>query len=216
MTRYSLGFPQLFRGQSVEYSVATMAIQSDLELMLRIKDGDAASFEVLLLRYRVPLVSFLHRMVRDQALAEDLAQEVFLRVYQARERYQPEARFTTWLYRIATNLALNAIRDRKDKVSEPAGGESDGEPVFERFVDPQPTVEQRLIERDRERLIRQAVESLPENQCVAVILHKYQEVDYRQIAGILSVSESAVKSLLFRAYETLRLRLAPLLREGQI
>ena len=193
-----------------------MAIQSDLELMLRIKDGDAASFEVLLLRYRVPLVSFLHRIVRDQALAEDLAQEVFLRVYQARERYQPEARFTTWLYRIATNLALNAIRDRKDKVSEPAGEESDGEPAFERFVDPQPTVEQRLIERDRERLIRQAVESLPENQCVAVILHKYQEVDYRQIAGVLSVSESAVKSLLFRAYETLRLRLAPLLREGQI
>ena len=184
-----------------------MAIQSDLELMLRIKDGDAASFEVLLLRYRIPLVSFLHRMVRDRALAEDLAQEVFLRVYQARERYQPEARFTTWLYRIATNLALNAIRDRKDKVSEPA---------FERFVDPQPTVEQRLIERDRERLIRQAVESLPENQCVAVILHKYQEVDYRQIAGVLNVSESAVKSLLFRAYETLRLRLAPLLREGQI
>ena len=207
MTRFSLGFPQLFRGQSVEHSVATMAIQSDLELMLRIKDGDAASFEVLLLRYRIPLVSFLHRMVRDRALAEDLAQEVFLRVYQARERYQPEARFTTWLYRIATNLALNAIRDRKDKVSEPA---------FERFVDPQPTVEQRLIERDRERLIRQAVESLPENQCVAVILHKYQEVDYRQIAGVLNVSESAVKSLLFRAYETLRLRLAPLLREGQI
>ena len=193
-----------------------MAIQSDLELMLRIKDGDAASFEVLLLRYRVPLVSFLHRIVRDQALAEDLAQDVFLRVYQARERYQPEARFTTWLYRIATNLALNAIRDRKDKVSEPAGGESDGEPARERFVDPQPTVEQRLIELDRERLIRQAVESLPENQCVAVILHKYQEVDYRQIAGVLSVSESAVKSLLFRAYETLRLRLAPLLREGQI
>jgi RNA polymerase sigma-70 factor (ECF subfamily) len=216
MTRFSLGFPQLFRGQSVEHSVATMAIQSDLELMLRIKDGDAASFEVLLLRYRIPLVSFLHRMVRDRALAEDLAQEVFLRVYQARERYQPEARFTTWLYRIATNLALNAIRDRKDKVSEPAGAESNGEPALERFVDPQPTVEQRLIERDRERLIRQAVESLPENQCVAVILHKYQEVDYRQIAGVLNVSESAVKSLLFRAYETLRLRLAPLLREGQI
>jgi RNA polymerase sigma-70 factor (ECF subfamily) len=193
-----------------------MAIQSDLELMLRIRDGDAASFEVLLVRYRVPLVSFLHRMVRDQALAEDLAQEVFLRVYKARDRYQPDARFTTWLYRIATNLALNAIRDRKDKVSETVGGESDGEPALERFVDPEPTVEQRLIERDRERLIRQAVESLPENQRVAVILHKYQEVDYRQIAGVLSVSESAVKSLLFRAYETLRLRLAPLLREGQI
>jgi RNA polymerase sigma-70 factor (ECF subfamily) len=157
-----------------------MAIESDLELMLRVRDGDAASFEVLLRRHRVPVVSFFRRMLRDEALAEDLAQEVFLRVYKSRERYQPEARFTTWLYRIATNLALNAIRDRKDEVSD------------------------------------KAVEALPENQRAAVILHKYQEVDYRQIAGILGVSESAVKSLLFRAYETLRVRLEPLLREGAV
>jgi len=149
-------------------------------------------------------------------MAEDLAQEVFLRVYKSRERYQPEARFTTWLYRIATNLALNAIRDRKDEVSDAASDDSDGGPILERFVDPQPTVEQRLMQGDRERIIRQAVEALPDNQRAAVILHKYQEVDYRQIAGILRVSESAVKSLLFRAYETLRVRLEPLLREGRI
>jgi RNA polymerase sigma-70 factor (ECF subfamily) len=193
-----------------------MAIETDLELMLRVREGDAASFEILLRRYRLPLVSYFRRMVRDQGLAEDLAQEVFLRVYKSRERYQPEARFTTWLYRIATNLALNAIRDRRDEVSDSAGDDADGGPVLERFVDPHPTVEQRLMQGDRERLIRQAVEALPENQRTAVILHKYQEVDYRQIAGILSVSESAVKSLLFRAYETLRVRLEPLLREGRI
>ena len=193
-----------------------MAMESDLELMLRVRAGDAASFETLLRRYRLPLVSYFHRMVRDQALAEDLAQEAFLRIYKARERYQPEARFTTWLYRIATNLALNAIRDRKDEVPEPASEDPDSGPALERFVDPQPTAEQQLLEGDRQRLIRQAVESLPGNQRAAVILHKYQEVDYRQIAKILSVSESAVKSLLFRAYETLRLRLEPLLREGQI
>jgi len=208
--------PQLFPGQCVVYNVASMAIKSDLELMLRVRRGDAASFETLLSRYRVPLMGFLRRMVRDQALAEDLAQEVFLRVYKARERYQPEARFTTWLYRIATNLALNAIRDRKDEVPESGSEEAEGGPVIERFVDPQPTVEQQLMKGDRERLIRGAVESLPENQRLAVLLHKYQEVDYRQIAGILRVSESAVKSLLFRAYETLRLRLEPLLREGRI
>jgi RNA polymerase sigma-70 factor (ECF subfamily) len=184
--------------------------------MLRVRDGDAASFEVLLRRYRLPLVSYFRRMVRDQALAEDLAQEAFLRVYKSRERYQPEAKFTTWLYRIATNLALNAIRDRRDEVSGSADDDGEGSGVLERFIAPCPTVEQRLVQRDRERLIRQSVESLPENQRAAVILHKYQEVDYRQIAGILSVSESAVKSLLFRAYETLRLRLEPLLREGQI
>lgn len=193
-----------------------MAIESDLELMLRVRDGDSASFEVLLRRYRLPMVSFFRRMVRDPGMAEDLAQEVFLRVYKSRERYQPEARFTTWLYRIATNLALNAIRDRKDEVTDGTNDDSEGGPVIERFVDPHPTIEQRLVADDRQRLIRQAVEDLPENQRTAVILHKYQEVDYRQIAKILSVSESAVKSLLFRAYETLRVRLEPLLREGRI
>jgi len=192
-----------------------MAIETDLDLMLRVRDGDAASFEVLLRRYRLPLVSYFCRMVRDRGMAEDLAQEVFLRVYKSRERYQPDARFTTWLYRIATNLALNAIRDRRDEVSGTTSDDDDF-PILERFVDPQPTVEQQLVQRDRERLIRQAVEGLPENQRAAVILHKYQEVDYRQIAAILSVSESAVKSLLFRAYEALRLRLEPLLREGLI
>lgn len=193
-----------------------MAIQTDLDLMLRVRDGDAASFEVLLRRYRLPMVGYFRRMVRDQALAEDLAQEVFLRVYKSRERYQPEAKFTTWLYRIATNLALNTIRDRRDEISASDDDDGEGFSVLERLTDPCPTAEQQLVQRDRERLIRQSVESLPENQRSAVILHKYQEVDYRQIASILSVSESAVKSLLFRAYETLRIRLEPLLREGQI
>ncbi len=192
-----------------------MVMDTDLELMLRVRRGDEESFGELLRRYRVPLVSYFSRMVRDRALAEDLAQEVFLRVYKSRHRYQPEARFTTWFYRIATNLALNAVRDRKREVS-PEEGDPEGEPVREKFVDAQPSAEQQLMLSDRERLIRQAVEALPENQRAAVILHKYQEVDYRQIAGILSVSESAVKSLLFRAYETLRARLEPLLRGGQL
>jgi len=193
-----------------------MAMETDLELMLRVREGDAQSFEELLRRYRVPLVSYFYRMLRDRALAEDLAQEVFLRVYKARERYQPDARFTTWLYRIATNLALNALRDRKPEVLLGEEENSDEERPIERFVDPKPSVEQQLVENDRERLVRQAVEALPPNQRAAVILHKYQEVDYRQIAGILKVSESAVKSLLFRAYEALRVRLEPLLRGGQI
>jgi RNA polymerase sigma-70 factor (ECF subfamily) len=86
--------------------------------MLDVKAGDEASFELLLQRYRTPLVNFLHRMVRDAALAEDLAQEVFLRVYCARRRYEPGAKFTTWLFRIATNLALNAIRDGRHRKAE--------------------------------------------------------------------------------------------------
>ena len=196
-----------------------MAIESDLELMLRVSRGDTESFEALLRRHRTPLLNYFSRMVQDPALAEDLAQELFLRVYQARERYQPEAMFTTWLYRIATNLALNAIRDRKpaEVAAEHAGEDlRDGGPWVARWPDPRPTVEQRLIQADRERMVRNAVEALPEKQRAAVILHKYQEVDYRQIARILEVSESAVKSLLFRAYETLRVRLEPLLMGGEL
>ncbi|MBZ5546290.1 MAG: sigma-70 family RNA polymerase sigma factor [Acidobacteriia bacterium] len=195
-----------------------MAIDHDLELMLRVRQGDAESFEALLDRHRKPLVGFFARLVRDQALAEDLAQEAFLRVYQARHRYQPEAKFTTWLYRIATNLALNALRDRKGVQMVPAGDgdSSDGGSMVEQLSDSHPTAEQGMLLTERERTIRGAVESLPENQRAAVILHKYQDIDYRQIAGILGVSESAVKSLLFRAYENLRIRLEPLLRGGQL
>ncbi|HEV2424959.1 MAG TPA: sigma-70 family RNA polymerase sigma factor [Terriglobia bacterium] len=196
-----------------------MAIDSDLELMLRVSRGDADSFGVLLNRYRGPLLNYFVRMVRDPALAEDLAQEAFLRVYQARERYQPEARFTTWLYRIATNLALNAIRDRRSEpvVLETAlqTGNEFVSPL-DRAADGRPTAEERLADSDRQRLIRQAIEALPEKQRAAVILHKYQEVDYRQIASILKISESAVKSLLFRAYESLRARLEPLLEGGLV
>jgi RNA polymerase sigma-70 factor (ECF subfamily) len=184
--------------------------------MLRITHGDAESFETLLRRHRVPLLSYFVRMVRDQALAEDLTQEVFLRVYQARERYQPEARFTTWLYRIATNLALNAIRDRRRETLTSTVPESDETQTaaLARVADSRPTAEQQMLESHRERTIREAIECLPERQRAAVILHKYQEVDYRQIAQVLKVSESAVKSLLFRAYDSLRVRLEPLMQGG--
>ncbi len=197
-----------------------MAIDSDLELMLRVCRGDTESFEVLLRRHRSPLVGYLCRMVSDRSLAEDLAQEVFLRVYQARKRYQPDARFTTWLYRIATNLALNAIRDRQQDSKLNGGAErtSDGEAGsrLTEVADGRPTAEQELIRSDRERIIREAIEALPARQRAAVILHKYQGVDYAQIGKILALSDSAVKSLLFRAYESLRTRLEPLLKGGQL
>jgi RNA polymerase sigma-70 factor, ECF subfamily len=196
--------------------VGAMAIDRDLELMLRVRQGDSESFDELLRRYRTPLIKYFCRMVRDQALAEDLAQEAFLRVYKARQRYRPDARFTTWLYRIATNLALNAIRDGRNTQRLGDGGSSeDGDRQWD-VPDPKASVEQQLIETDRQRMIHEAIDALPENQRAAVILHKYQEVDYRQISTILKVSESAVKSLLFRAYETLRVRLEPLVREGQL
>jgi len=185
--------------------------RSDVQLMLEVKAGDEASFELLLRKYRTPLVNFLNRMVRDAATAEDLAQEVFLRVYRARKKYSPSAKFTTWLFRIATNLALNSLRDgrhRQMEVSLDAPPEEDEAPLDLPSRDVR--ADQMLIERERAERIRRAVLSLPEKQRAAVLLHKYQEMDYAEIGHVLDCSESALKSLLFRAYETLRVELAPL------
>ena len=198
--------------------------RSDVQLMLDVKSGDDSSFELLLRKYRTPVVNFLFRMVRDAAAAEDLAQEVFLRVYRARGQYMPTAKFTTWMFRIATNLALNALRDGRYRqmeisIDQPAAGHSsDGEneqPALE-IADRKTTIEMELVRRDRAEQIRRAVESLPEKQRAAVLLHKYQEMDYDEIAGVLDCSESALKSLLFRAYETLRVELAPLVQGAQV
>jgi RNA polymerase sigma-70 factor, ECF subfamily len=208
--------PQLLHLLGVINSVATIAMDQDLELMLRVRRGDPESFGALLARHRTPLVNFFLRMVRDPALAEDLAQEVFLRVYKARGRWKPDAKFSTWLYRIATNLALNALRDRKGTATRSTPTDGEGEDEATRLPDPQPGADEQMIVADRERIIREAVGSLPENQRTAVVLHKYQEVDYRQISKVLGVTESAVKSLLFRAYETLRARLEPLVKEGRL
>ncbi len=196
--------------------------RSDVQLMLDVKAGDERSFELLLQRYRTPLVNFLYRMVRAREEAEDLAQEVFLRVYRARKDYVPSAKFTTWLFRIATNLALNSVRDNRHQrmeVSLDAPVTVDAEDGDEKAMDiaeKHPNIEQHLVEEARKNMIRHAIDKLPEKQRAAVLLHKYQELDYGDIAKILECSESALKSLLFRAYETLRVELAPLVaRQGK-
>ena len=188
--------------------------------MLDVKSGDERSFELLLQRYRTPLVNFLYRMVRSREQAEDLAQEVFIRVYRAREEYVPSAKFTTWLFRIATNLALNSLRDHRYQklemsIDAPLTGSEEGDERPFEVADKHPTVEQELVEEERKKMIRHAIEKLPEKQRAAVLLHKYQELDYAEIAKILGCSESALKSLLFRAYEMLRVELAPLVRQGK-
>jgi RNA polymerase sigma-70 factor, ECF subfamily len=185
--------------------------RSDVQLMLDVKAGDDTSFDLLLEKYRLPLVNFLYRMVTDSATAEDLAQEVFLRVYRARKQYSPSAKFTTWMFRIATNLALNSVRDnryRRMQVSLDAPTEEDQTPL--QVPAREKRIDEHMVERDRAEFIHRAIAALPEKQRVAVLLHKYEELDYGEIAKILECSESALKSLLFRAYETLRVQLAPL------
>lgn len=187
---------------------ATTALDYDAQLMLRVKDGDPASFALLLDKHRSPVVHFLYRMVQDFAIAEELGQEVFLRVYRSRATYEPTAKFTTWLFRIATHLALNWLRDgRNERKQERLDDDTEGVPALQ-VSDRKPSVEQKLVYEVKLQEVRRAIAGLPEKQRAAVLMHKYEEMEYSQIAVVLTCSESAVKSLLFRAYETLRARLS--------
>jgi RNA polymerase sigma-70 factor (ECF subfamily) len=181
--------------------------QTDADIMLRVKTGDQSAFEYLVQKYRRPMVSFMYRMARNSAAAEDLAQEVFLRVYRSRETYEASAKFTTWLYRIATNLAVNHARDsrhERPEVQVSLDEPDDDTGTTLELPDSSLNAEQQMVRRERMLAIRRRVEALPEQQRLAVIMHKYQQMDYKQIADVLKKSESATKSLLFRAYETLR------------
>jgi RNA polymerase sigma-70 factor (ECF subfamily) len=183
---------------------------SDAEVMLRVGAGDDAAFDYLVEKFRRPMVSFMYRMSHNQAVAEELAQEVFLRVYRSRSTYAADAKFTTWLYRIATNLAVNHARDTRqertaDTVCLDEPDEETGQTVD--VADKGLTAEQGLLRQERLAAIRQHVMDLPERQRMAVLMHKYQDLDYKEIAKVLKLSESATKSLLFRAYESLREKL---------
>ena len=180
---------------------------SDAEIMLRVREGDDSGFSILIEKYRKQIVHFMFRMSRNQAVAEELAQEVFLRVYRSRQTYRAEAKFSTWLYRIATNLGVNHARDTKyertaqnvylDQPDPETGTTPD-------VADSTLSVEQKLVREERMNAIRKHVMALPERQRSAVLMHKYQEMDYKEIGEVLKLSESATKSLLFRAYQTLR------------
>ena len=183
-------------------------VERDAELMLRVRDGCQESFGLLLDKHRGPVIHFLYRMVQNQAVAEELAQEVFLRVYRSRSTYEPTAKFTTWLFRIATHLALNWIRDGKREKGQESLDEGATEGLIRQVPDTAPNVEHILLTEVKREEIRRAIRALPEKQRAAVLMHKYHEMEYSQIAKVLGCSESAVKSLLFRAYESLRSRLA--------
>jgi RNA polymerase sigma-70 factor (ECF subfamily) len=186
---------------------------SDAEVMLRVKTGDESAFAFLVQKYRRQMVGFMYRMCHNPAAAEELAQEVFLRVYRSRSSYEASAKFNTWLYRIATNLAVNHARDtrherpektvRLDEPDQETGATLD-------LADGSLTAEEQMLRRERMAVIREKVQGLPERQRMAVIMHKYEQMDYREIAEVMKLSESATKSLLFRAYETLREQLKEL------
>ncbi len=200
--------PQSVRQELVSAPfVSDWSLLTDAEIMLRVSKGDDVGFNYLISKYQRQIVHFMFRMVHNQAVAEELAQEVFLRVYRSRETYRAEARFSTWLYRIATNLGVNHARDTKHEraaqniyldAPDPETGTTPD------VADMTPSAEQDLLRDERLKAIRDIVLQLPERQRTAVLMHKYQGMDYKQVGEVLKLSESATKSLLFRAYQTLR------------
>jgi len=200
---------RLSRGEPI---IATP--DDDAELMLQVGRGDSASFSLLLDKHRPAVQRFIYRKVRNLALAEELSQEVFLRVYRSRHTYQATAKFRTWLFRIATHLTLNAMRDsRKDAHHEPLNDTPEGRPALQ-IADGRPSAEETLLHQVHLDEVRRAIGRLPEMQRTAVLMQRYGEMEYAEIARILKCSESAVKSLVFRAHETLRQHLAYLVSTG--
>ena len=192
-------------------------LDSDSAVMLRVRDGDDAAFSFLVEKYHRPMIHYMYRMTHNQAIAEELAQEVFLRVYRSRESYRAEARFSTWLYRIATNLGVNHARDTRHERAAYTVYLDERDPetgTTPDVADSSPSAEQDLVREERMKAIRRQVMALPERQRNAVLMHKYQGLDYRQIGEILKLSDSATKSLLFRAYQTLRERLKEFVEEN--
>ncbi len=192
----------------------------DVRLMLEVRDGSAIAFEQLVARYQDRLVTVLDHLVGDRDQAEDLAQEVFLRVYRSRSRYQPGAKFATWLFTIANNAALNALRSRarRREVNLVArdSGTFRGQPMDHMLQASSGQMPARQFDKAELRdIIRLALESLNERQRMAVLLNKFEEMSYADIAQTMGLTLQAIKSLLARARVNLREVLAPYLEEGR-
>ncbi len=179
------------------------------ELMARIAKGDADAFELLVHRHQTSVLNLIYRFIGDRTQAKDLSQEVFIRVWQAAKTYRPEAKFTTWIYRIAANVCFNELKSaRRRRWFQFRRSDEDNEgSIEETFSDGSPTAEDLLLERERSRQISDALQSLPDNQRMALVLKRYDDLSYAEIGQIIGCSVSAVESLLVRAKRTLQEKL---------
>jgi RNA polymerase sigma-70 factor (ECF subfamily) len=185
----------------------------DVGLMLRVQQDDAEAFEQLVHKYQERVLNVFYQLLGDAEEAEDLTQEVFLRVYRSRKRYKPTARFSTWLFTIVNNLALNARRDRRRRPTRPfdmlrSSPESEA-PVEQLLKDPAKSAASGLAQAEMAALVRRALDQLNERQRLALILHKYEDMSYTEIGAVMNLGTAAVKSLLARARAHLRQILAP-------
>lgn len=191
----------------------------DVRLMLAVRDDDAAAFEELVLRYQARLVTVLEHLAGGRGQAEDLAQEVFLRIYRSRKRYVPGSKFSTWLFTIANNVALNALRTRSRRHEVQAAartsGPMDAPPLDEMALAASGQMPARQLDKAEMReVVREALHMLSERQRLAVLLSKFEEMSYADIAAAMDMTPKAVKSLLSRARDNLRQVLEPYLEHG--
>ena len=192
-------------------------LDPDAALMLRVKKGDRTAFASLVEKYQQPVMNFIHRTLRDETEAEDVAQNVFLQVYKSAPRYVTTAKFSTWLFTIARNLCLNEIRRRSRHPAESLDAtrpDSEDQPLHQ-IEDKQTfTPPASLLQGELEEKIAEALAELPENQRTALLLCRQDELSYEEIAEVLDCSLSATKSLIHRGRETLKAKLKPYLRSG--
>jgi RNA polymerase sigma-70 factor (ECF subfamily) len=182
---------------------------SSEELMIRIAEGDEDAFEILVNRHQTSVLNLIYRFIGDRTQAKDLAQEVFIRVWRAAKNYEPKAKFTTWIYRITANLCFNELKSARSKkwFSFNRSDEDGGHAFEETLADSAPSAEDILLQKERSRQISDALQSLPENQRMALILKRYDGLSYQEIAQVIDCSVSAVESLLVRAKRTLQEKL---------
>lgn len=189
--------------------------------MLQVREGNAAAFEALVDKHQARLVTLLQHMVGNRSQAEDLAQEVFLRVYRARERYTPTAKFSTWLYTITQNVASNSLRKssrRKElNLTNSPSGSMPVRPLDSMAKDRSNLMPARLAaQKEMGEIIESAIKSLSPRQRMAMLLSKYEGMSYQEIADTMELTTQAVKSLLSRARANLRDALEPYLNNGQM
>jgi RNA polymerase sigma-70 factor (ECF subfamily) len=191
-------------------------LDPDAALMLRVKQGDRSAFEVLVEKYKHPVMNLVYRTLPDATEAEDLAQHVFLQVWKSAHRYEVSAKFSTWVFTIARNLSLNEIRRRSRHPAESLDQTSpdDDQPVHQVQDRKNFSAPDALLHGELEGKIEEALGELPEKQRTALLLCREDELSYEEIAGVLGCSVSATKSLIHRARETLKDVLKPYLRTG--
>ena len=189
----------------------------DVALMLRVRGGDEDAFRELFRKHCPHVLRFVRRHVGEEAIADELVQDVFTQVYRARARYRPEARFTTWLYTIALNICRNERRrpehQHRVRPEQSEEGQVGGDPTADPIDDDAPTAEQVVAGHELDGQLQTALRRLPEKQRSALLLSRVDGLAYRDVARVLGCTEGAVKALLFRATQTLKRDLQHVLRE---